>query len=155
MPSEPRLRGRFVYWLTRPMTLVSAFALLVILLGCMSIEIGKFGSSGSTTESDGTFCQEGEVTVSPGVIRDVYYPAPYVHVPNLEVSDTFHDCVLLTQREESFSVRNDSSHSVTVSWKARGIKATTTAAIPPPAPPPLPPPEPIPIAPPEPTNKAH
>ena len=144
MPADPRPRGRFISWLTRPVGLVGAFTLLVILLGCMSISIGKFGSSGGSTESDGTFCQEGESTVPPGVVHEVFYPAPYAHTPNLEVSDTFNYCVLVVQREGSFSVRNDSSHTVTVNWKARGIKATAAPVVLPPEPV-IPPPAPVPL----------
>jgi len=130
---------------------VAAIALLLIFLGCMNIEIGKFGSSSSgTTESDGTFCQEGEATIAPGVIREVYYPVPYGHPPNLEVGDTFHYCQLVSERENSFSVRNDSTHSVTVSWKARGLKAPG-----PPTESVLPPPAPVPVEVPESTGKAR
>jgi hypothetical protein len=136
--------------LTRQAGVVAAIALLVILLGCMSISIGKFSGTGSCTEADGIFCQEGEVTVSGGAVREVFYPAPYAHTPNLEVSDTFNHCELVEQREGSFKVRNASGFSVTVCWKARGVRA-----IPPPVPPPLPPPvlpsEPLPA---EPTGKA-
>ncbi len=134
MPADPRPRGRFA---TRPVTIVAAIVLLLVLLGCMSISIGKFSGTGSgcTNEADGIFCQEGEVTVPAQQVREVFYPAAYVHAPNLEVNDTFHDCVVVAQREDSFSVRNDAGHGVTVSWKARGVRAATIA-VPPPAPPP-------------------
>jgi hypothetical protein len=139
-------------WLTRPVGLLAAFILLIILLGCMSISIGKFSGTSGTTESDGTFCQEGEATVSPGVIREVYYPVPYAHTPNLEISDTFNNCILVTEREGSFSVRNDSSHSVSVSWKARGQKAAPPAVVVPPESV-LPPPAPVPVEVPASTGK--
>jgi hypothetical protein len=148
MPADPRPRGRFAsLLLTRPAGFLAAVALLLILLGCMSISIGKFSGTGSgcTAEADGIFCQEGEATLAAGELREVYFPAPYAHLPNLEVSDTFHNCVLLHQREDSFSVRNDASYSVTVSWKARGMRAAPLAGPPPPPPEPhLPPPAPVP-----------
>jgi hypothetical protein len=150
MPPDPRSCGR----LTHPAVVAAAGVLLLILLGCMSISIGKFGSTSSTTESDGTFCQEGEVTLAANELREVFYPVPYVNTPNLEVDDTFHNCLLVAQRENSFSVRNDAAHSVTVSWKARGMRGTPVTArpavtvdavLPPPAGPPVD----------EPVGKAH
>jgi hypothetical protein len=134
MPLVPRSPGRFSSsLLTRKAGVFAAVAVLVILLGCMSISIGKFTGTDSGTEADGTFCQQGEVTVAPGTVREVFYPMPYAHPPHLEATDMFTHCVLVQQREDLFSVRNDASHSVTVSWKARGVKA---AVIPDPAPPP-------------------
>ena len=123
--------------LRRHAGVVAAVVLLLILLGCMSISIGKFtGPPAGCTEADGVFCQEGEVSVGPGELRQIFYPVGYVQPPNLEVSDTFHNCVLLHQQENSFTVRNDAGHSVTASWKARGMRAVPA--------PPHGPPEPVP-----------
>ena len=142
MPLVPRSPGRFISpLLTRQAGILAAVAVLVVVLGCMSISIGKF----SGTEADGVFCQEGEVTMAAQELREVFYPVPYAHSPNLEVSSTFHDCKLVSQREGSFQVRNEAYHSVTMSWKARGLRAAPVAVIPAvPAAPELPPPAPVP-----------
>ena len=135
MPVVPRSRGRFVSpLLTRKAGVIAAVALLVILLGCMSISIGKFTGTGTCTEADGIFCQEGEVTLAAGELRQVFYPAPYAQPPNLEVSDTFHNCVLIHQQESGFTARNDAGHSVTLSWKARGTRPTPPVLPPAPVP---------------------
>jgi hypothetical protein len=65
--------------------------------------------------------------------------------------------VLVCQRDGSFSVRNDASHSVTVSWKARGMKAAPVKVLPPPGPsePVLPPPAPVPSESTEPLGKGR
>jgi hypothetical protein len=126
MPSVP-------HWLlTRRMAVVAAVALLAILLGCMSISIGKFGTMTGATEVEGVLCQEGEATVPPGVVWQVHYPLPFLHPPNLEVSDTFHHCVLISLDQCSFQVRNDSTSTVTVSWKARGLRAAPVPVVVPP-----------------------
>jgi hypothetical protein len=154
MPILPGFGSRLLApLLSRRAGVVAAVAVLVILLGCMSISIGKFGTTGSTIEADGVLCQEGEATVPPGVIWQVHYPIPFLHPPSLEVGDTFHRSVLIGQDEGCFRVRNDSSSTVTVSWKARGLKATVApVVVPPPEPPPVvpvsaggapPPPEPV------------
>ncbi len=132
MPAVP-------HWLLTSRTgIVAAVAVLAILLGCMSISIGKFGTTSGTTEVEGVLCQEGEATVPPGVVWQVHYPLPFLHPPNLEVSDMFHHCVLIAQDEGSFQVRNDSSSSVNVSWKARGLRAAPVPVVVPPADPALP-----------------
>jgi hypothetical protein len=159
MPASPRPSRRFAFSpLGRTLGIGAAIALLFILLGCMSISIGRFSSTGSTTADDGTFCQEGEVTVPGNCVREVYFPVPYAHPPNLEVSDTFNHGELLEQKEGSFKVRNSSAFSLTITWKARGIKvgAVPIAPLPPvPIEPPLPP-APVPVdAPLDSTGKAR
>jgi hypothetical protein len=150
MPSVPRSHSRFVSLpLTRRAGALGAAAVVfLILLGCMSISIGKFGATPCCTEADGIVCQEGEVTVGAGELRQVFYPVPYVHPPNLEMTDTFHNCVLVHQQENSFTVRNDAAFSVTASWKARGVRT----APPPPEPTLLPPPAPVPAGEPPPAE---
>src|SRR5262249_9641530 len=70
MPSVLRFRGRLVPPpLTRKTGVLAAVAVLVILLGCMSISIGKFTGTGTCTEADGVFCQEGEATLAAGELR--------------------------------------------------------------------------------------
>jgi len=142
MPVVPRSRGRFVSpLLTRKAGVIAAVALLVILLGCMSISIGKFTGTGTSAEADGIYCQEGEVPLVAGELREVFYPAPYAHTPNLELGGGLTHCELVEQHEDSFKVRNKSDFSVMISWKARGVRAPAPA---PPPPEPVLPPAPVP-----------
>ena len=155
MPSVPHSLSRFVSWpLTRRAGVLGAAAVVfLILLGCMSISIGKFGGPACCTEPDGTFCQEGEVSVPANTVREVFYPVPYANRPNLEISDLFSHGELLDQKETSFKVRNASSFAVTLSWKARGVRVIS----PTPEPTLTPPPAPVPVEgapPPETTGKA-
>jgi hypothetical protein len=106
--------------------------LLAILLGCMSISIGKF--TGGTTE-EGVLCQEGEVSIPGWAEREVFYPVAYARPPHLEVgADAFE---LVEQKEDSFKVKNRRGFSETCRWQAKGVKATpASVAVPaPPAPP--------------------
>jgi hypothetical protein len=141
MPSVPRSPSRFV---SRPLTrragVLAAAMVVLILLGCMSISIGKFGG-GSCAEADGVFCQEGEVTLPPNTVREVFYPVPYANRPNLEISDLFSHGELLEQKEVSFKVRNETAFAVTLSWKARGVRVIS----PTPEPTLTPPPAPVPV----------
>jgi hypothetical protein len=154
MPLDPRPRTRFV---SRPVGVAAAAVLLLILLGCMSISIGKFsGVTDGTTTSDGVYCQEGEINVPGNSVREVFYPAPYTSPPNLEISDTFSHGELLLQNEASFKVRNTSSLAITVSWKARGVRVGSATVLPQaPAEPALPPPAPVPSESTEPPGKAR
>jgi hypothetical protein len=146
MPADSRPLGRLV---SRPAAVLATVVLLVILLGCMSISIGKFsGTTDGTTTSDGVYCQEGEVSVPANSVRDIYFPAPYAHTPNLEISDTFHHSELLDQKADSFRVRNTAGYAITVSWKARGTRASVAAPV-------LEPPAPVPSESTEPLGRAR
>jgi hypothetical protein len=152
MPPDPLLPGRAPA--RKTVVLLAAVTLLVILLGCMSISIGKFGSS-PPPEDDGMLCQGGEVELALAAERDVYYPVPYPSPPHLDISDPFGKCELVEQKPDHFRVRSTFEKSAlggpfTLKWKAKGLK------MPPPAPPPGPAPlpaEPVPVDHPEPPGK--
>jgi len=134
--------------LSWPVTITVAGILLAILLGCMSISIGD--NSGCRTEGD-VLCQEGDVTVKAGCDSEVHYPIPYAKVPNLEVSDCFRDCSTVMELADCFRVRNESTFTRKVHWKARGLRAVPVVVpLPPPsteAAPVLHPPAPVPSTP--------
>jgi hypothetical protein len=113
----------------------------VVVLGCMSISIGKF--TGTTfTDDNGALCQSDEEVIRPGCEQDIYYPIPYASVPHLTLSNTpFDQVTLVEQREDRFRVRNTGAFSHKITWKAKGVRATTVVTVPPPLPPvaPVPP----------------
>jgi hypothetical protein len=131
MPTDPT--GRLAY-------LAAGVTLVAILLGCMSISIGKF-SEHKIEDGGLTLCQEDEVTVPAGGERDVYYPIPYPCPPHLEICDSFSHLEIVEQREDHFRVKNTSAFRQTGTWKARGLKAPVHGPPAPAAPPPVPPPE--------------
>jgi hypothetical protein len=111
-------------------------------LGCMSISIGKFGS---TCTVDGLVEHGGETEVQAGAEQDVYYPIPYATIPNLKLTGTHSSAfVLVEQREDHFRVKNTSSCCQEVGWKSRGLRASPCAPAPAatPAPPLVPAPAP-------------
>jgi hypothetical protein len=145
---SPAPRDRFVgRLLTRQGGAVAAVLVLLIILGCLSVEHSS--ESKSVADGDGTYGQEGTIKLNPGEERDVYYPVPYVTPPYLELSDTA-VCPLLAQQATYFHVRNNDPSPRTVEWKARGVKGKVVQTIAPsssPAVPPLPPPVPVPVEP--------
>ena len=118
-------------------TAAAAVALLIV-LGCMSLSIGKFTSG--VTDETGALCQTDEVTLPSGCDREVFYPVPYAGPPHLDVGNTpFNEIVLVEQKEDRFRVRNHSAFSKTMTWKARGVRtAGAPVVVVPPVPPPLP-----------------
>jgi hypothetical protein len=125
---------------------VAAALGLLILLGCLSI--GGTSESHSSPETDHAFCQEGDLRLSVNEERDVYYPEPYVSPPYLELNGTgaiSKEFELLSQQPTHFRVRNLSSFTTTVRWKAKGVRGKVTQTIIP-GPPALPA-EPVPVVP--------
>lgn len=127
---------------------IAAALAAVVVLGCMSISIGKF--TGSTfTDDAGALCQSDEEEIKPGCEQDIYYPIPYASVPHLTLSSTpFDQVVLVEQREDRFRVRNTGAFTYKITWKAKGLRATTVVTVPPPLPPVVPVPPTPPAAPP-------
>jgi len=135
------------------LTLCSLF-LLGIVLGCMSLSIGERHEV--VASEDGISSQSGEVKVPGGQELDVYYPVPFASPPNLTVTSTWDDAVMVDQQADHFRVKNPGAFSERMRWEARGLKARPPAVVVPvpatspatPSSPPTAPPMPIESAPP-------
>jgi hypothetical protein len=107
--------------LVHALAAICGIVLAVVVMGCMSISIGKFAAT--AVEAEEPFCQEGECSLA-GCERDVYYPIPFAHPPNLEVTGLSGQYELLEQREDHFRIRGGSMPGTpTLQWKAKGVRA--------------------------------
>jgi len=116
---------------SRTAGVLAGVLLIVIILGCMSIQIGGKSFHNGLTQ-DGLFLQEGETTVAAGAEQDVYYSVPFASPPNLELCGLLNDCVLVEQHADHFRVRNPGHFSRDVDWKAKGVKAAPPSCMAPP-----------------------
>jgi hypothetical protein len=94
---------------------------VLILLGCMNFAIGNR----NWESRDSVLDQEGEIHLSPGAERDIYYPVPYANIPNLELTEDFHrDGVfdIVDQKEDHFRVRSKTWFQIDMHWHARGVQ---------------------------------
>ncbi len=114
--------------LSRPVGAVAAAAVVLIILGCMSLSFGGL-SIGCHSEPDGTLCQEGDLKLLQGQDQEIYYPIPYVSPPNLELSGDVDHCEIVEQKPDHFRIRNPKGATSCPHWRARGLRA----AVPPPA----------------------
>jgi hypothetical protein len=136
--------------LSRPVGVTAGLLNLAMFLGCMSFAIG-----GKTYECPPTGCRsEGDVFVQHGQVRlkargeqDVYYPAPFAGVPNLELGEDCDNFEIVEQKPDHFRVRNRGFFGITAAWTARGVKLAPCGPPAPETPPPSPalPPEPSPV----------
>jgi hypothetical protein len=109
---------------------MAACATAVIILGCMNFTFQESDPEVVRHLEDGLTCYSGKARVKPHSCLNVYYPAPFLSKPNLELEDTFDRLVVVEEREDGFRINNPSSCSVTGKWKARGLRP-----VPPPSPP--------------------
>jgi hypothetical protein len=132
MPTHVSVGNRLTAILTSRKAGVAAGALiLVIILGCMSIAIGNRSTEESSITPEGTLVQTGEAMVQDHDTETVYYPVPYISPPNLEISSSFDDCVVVEQAGDHFRVKNPSAFCRKVTWKARGLRVSVTPPPPP------------------------
>jgi hypothetical protein len=123
MPTEAALRNRLGSALVfRKAGLAAAALIILIILGCMNILIGNRSAEECSVTAEGTLVQTGEALVQDHCTEIVYYPVPYVNTPNLEISTTFDDCLVVEQAGDHFRVKNPSSFARKVTWKARGLR---------------------------------
>jgi hypothetical protein len=130
---------------SRKVGIISFVALLLIFLGCMSFSVGGrvYQSTAPEGRADGDlYIQEGDARLHCGEERDVYYPIPFLHPPNLELESDFDRCEILEQKEDHFRarLRGGLPRFADVHWKARGLRVppglpppTLGPASPPPA----------------------
>jgi len=104
--------------------IIAGLAMLLIILGCMSIEIGTRKEECCHTTPEGTLVQTGTITVQEKTTQRVNYPIPYASPPNLEIDCTFEDCVTTAQEADHFCVENPNVFCRKVTWKARGVRQT-------------------------------
>jgi hypothetical protein len=104
---------------------------LTILLGCLSIGGRSDNGSVHESESASTCEQDGSILLGPGEERDIYYPAPYVSPPYLDLGPgaATAGCQLLAQQPTHFRVHNTSRSANFINWKARGVKGKVTQTI--------------------------
>ena len=124
--------GRLLGW--RLAGIVSATAIVVIFVGCMSLQFGgdrreEVISSSTETQvayppGDGPLEQTGLCAVPPeNGVQVVYYPIPYISPPNLSISGSDDQVEIIEQKREYFKVRNKNSFFVKhFTWKANGVK---------------------------------
>ena len=109
-------------------------------LGCMSFSIG--GKSEVVSHDEVGGLERGNVRVQPGQESVVYYPAPYLSPPNLEVRAGSDRDVEMSDRGIRGRTASASGtwgrHRSTSSWKTRGVKATGTTLVSVPSPAPMP-----------------
>ena len=118
------------------------FALAVI-LGCMNISFE--GRRHIIHNDDQTYSQTGTLEVPAGQELEIFYPMPYAAPPNLVVTSTFSECLIVEQRPDHFRVKNTMSSPRELTWTARGLKGppamivaqppVVTASLPDPIPP--------------------
>jgi hypothetical protein len=120
-PPCKSLLGQRALLLRRIAGAMSGTGFLVIVLGCMNIQLG-----GRTVvqEDSLTFTQEGSLVASAGQEVDVFYPVPYASPPNLVVEDLMHNSTLVEQKADHFRLRNDGHFSLSCSWTARGLRGS-------------------------------
>jgi hypothetical protein len=113
---------------------VAACLGIVVVLGCMSINLGgRSADESKPCPDDGVLVQEGKVPVRPGSEQVIYYPVAYASPPNLEVQDALGLCDVLEQKETCFRVRfhpNFQTTNASLSWKARGVRGSSPPAVP-------------------------
>jgi hypothetical protein len=112
---------------SRPSAILAAVLALLIVAGCMSLNIG------GNSDENGALVQTGTVSVPANAELEVYYPVPYAGPPNLEIEDWHQDCVITEQKDNHFRIRNNhGSWSRNVSWKARGLRVPPAVIVNPP-----------------------
>lgn len=107
--------------------------LAIVVLGCMSLSIADrvVQSPGCLQEGE-VLCQEGKALLATGERLKIFYPIPYGSAPNLELQAA--DRIELEdQKPDHFVVYNmphaaNQTRSVSVSWKARGVRRPPSAA---------------------------
>jgi hypothetical protein len=156
--------------LSRSVLIAAVTVFTVIVIGCMSLQIGGNGEVLTTADtplppnacSDGMLEQHGGVTVPDGREQEVYYPHPYISPPNLTLHGDCEHCSIIWQKRDRFCIKNTGLFSRDVQWQAVGLKLRVgpppvIVAPPPPEGPPAPvppppgvrqlPPEPVPVEP--------
>ena len=157
--AAPCRRHRVGDWVFgRVAAALAAVLSLLVMVGCMNINFGDWGSSPSSAGSDanGVLAQDGRIAVRAGSEQVIYYPVAYTAPPNLELEDSAHQCDIVEQSETCFRVRfrgNVTSSQQWLSWKARGVRpsaapaATTATSVETAPPATLAPPAPVPVVP--------
>lgn len=122
----------------------AAFVLTAfIMLGCMSFSLGgrTYQTHNYDTHCENGICsEEGKTCLKSGSVQDIYYPFPYAHTPNLEITNHHDECVIVEQKEDHFRLSNQGPHMIHVHWHARGVRVVAPTAPPPTGPPPSTPP---------------
>jgi hypothetical protein len=101
--------------------------LILIFLGCMSLQIG-----GKTVVSpdESLLEQEGCLDINANE-QTVYYPIPYQCPPNLEIKADLTVYTLVEQRADRFIIRFSGLRVQKAGWKAKGVRASTLSPPPP------------------------
>jgi hypothetical protein len=110
--------GTLRQFLSLLVVLSAAAVLVAIGLGCMNICVDR---SVSTAE-DGVWKQTDTVAVPAGHEQDVFYPIPYGNPPNLTISSSFNECVVVAQFPDHFRVKNPDVFEHDVEWVAKGLR---------------------------------
>ncbi len=94
--------------------IVAALVAVVLVFGLQSFQ--------ANVPRQETLPQQGEMTVPAGETVDVFFPIPYVSPPNVTLSGSFADDVVISdQKADSFKLKNRSkSFSRSVHWRAEG-----------------------------------
>ena len=100
--------------LSRWMVISASLTLLTLLLGCLNVNIDR------GVDGEGLCKQSGSVSVPAGEELDVFYPKPFATPPNLTVSSTFDECVVIAQLPDHFRVRNAGLFARNADWEVRG-----------------------------------
>jgi len=124
-PVSEGISGRQGLLLRRSAGVVSGLGFLVIILGCMNIQLG-----GRTVlqEDSLTLTQQGSIAASSGQEVDVFYPVPYASPPNLVLEDFTHNYTVVDQKPDRFRLRNNGPFTPTCEWTAHGVRGTLAAA---------------------------
>lgn len=120
--SVPGSMNRTARLWIRGIARLARFGLVTMTIGCMTPAAPR--SAPEVAAADGQSLQAGKVLVPAHTFQDVYYSAPFVGAPSLDVPDHWGRCVVVMQTPTRFRVLNSSGSDLSVEWKARGTKAT-------------------------------
>jgi hypothetical protein len=126
MPPHIRFAPLTAFVFSHKVAALAAGTVVLIVLGCMSLNIGP------QTNEDGTVTQDDTVSVPANSEIEVFYPIPYVSPPHLIINEWHDDCVVTEQKENHFRIRNRNNFFArSVSWTARGIRVPAAVVVPP------------------------
>ncbi len=124
-PCYARVSRRRASW----RSVVPAVTVTLMLLGsgCVGPLAPRREAGTPVASSEPAGVQKAKVTVPPHAFLDVYYPAPYISAPGLDLRSPWSRCVVVTSSANRFRVLNQSDSETTAEWVARGVPAAPGA----------------------------
>jgi hypothetical protein len=106
--------------------------LTILSFGCMSSSSPTRVVATITPGVAGATVDTGHLVIGAHAFQDVYYGAPFVATPKLDVPDHWGRCQVVMQTPTRFRVLNNTGSDLEIDWKATGTKGApaSLAAVP-------------------------